>query len=213
MARPSLPCALDSALIRHVTQGGRGVPASWASATSQVQCDLGARGWEICWAMLSQMSYPDTPMGLRVHQIRTAGVSSPCDPETPASTERHLTLPPRPPPALSENGLLVSRKPETSKSGPLAASLKESPAAPFLPSLITAHSHSSALGPPLYLRGHSGAHSPLRRGGCCGLEVCFEGEGCSSGLQLVSASLSRAHLTEGLPAAQGGWEPLRCWGP
>ena len=109
MARQGPPCALDSALIDHVTwERGEGVPASWASAPFSTQCDWGARAWEIRWAMLSQRSYPDTPTGLRVHRSRTAGVSSPCDSETPASTVTPSPCPHAHPPSSEQNGLLVS---------------------------------------------------------------------------------------------------------
>ena len=108
------PCALGPALLCCVTRGwGKGVPASsWASAPFSVPRDWGARGWETRWAMLSQGSYPDTPMGLRVHRSRTAGVSRPCNPETPASTGRHPQPAPTPTPCPQRRRPSSLRKPE-----------------------------------------------------------------------------------------------------
>ena len=150
MARPGPPCALDSALIDRVTwERGEGVPASWASAPFSTQCDWGARAWEIRWAMLSQRSYPDTPTGLRVHRSRMAGVSSPCDSETPAGTVTPSPCPHAHPPSSEQNGLLSQKARVSIRRSVLGRLGKESPAAPLPPFPSSLPSHSSALGPPV----------------------------------------------------------------
>lgn len=111
--------------------------------------------------MWPQRSYPDTPMGLRVHRSRMAGVSNPCNPKT---------LPARPPPAFRAkrpSGLRKGLSPNKEVCHwPLEGAPSRSP--PFLP-LVTAL-------PQLYpLAGHLGGpqgHHPLRHWGSCGLEVC-----------------------------------------
>lgn len=188
--------------------GGREevLPASfWASAPFSVQWDRGARGWEPGWTMWPQRSYPDTPMGLKVHRSRMAGVSSPCNPKT---------LPARPPPAFRAkraSGLRKGLSPNKEVCRwPLEGAPSRSP--PLLP-LVTAL-------PQLHpLAGHLGGpqgHHPLRHWGGCGLGVCCRvgGNGVWSSHPGCpwSQPLTRAHPHGRPPYHSGGCQPSKCWG-
>lgn len=157
--------------------------------------------------MWPQRSYPDTPMGLRVHRSRMAGVSNPCNPKT---------LPARPPPAFRAkrpSGLRKGLSPNKEVCHwPLEGAPSRSP--PFLP-LVTAL-------PQLYpLAGHLGGpqgHHPLRHWGSCGLEVCcLVGGGGEWGLvlaprlPLVSAT-HQGPSSWKTPYRSGGCQPSKCWG-